>query len=184
MNSILSETSKRPRAGFLIVASFWRTLNITLWVNLPILVVLVMFMKVCMRTKPAAVEKVLPLIDLQPRHPRLKMQVVKKGKVSTPWLSKFEICQQLQRLRGMFGGYTHAKYWKLYLSLLTFPKKENLRFAVHGRGARIGANLLKGWPSMFNEGNEDTATHQFYNNQITEICLPSSLEKIKFKSEG
>lgn len=47
-----------------------------------------------------------------------------EGAKSTPWLSKLDICQQIQQVKGMSGGYTAAKFWKLYsLSLPTFPKK-------------------------------------------------------------
>lgn len=61
------------------------------------------------------------------------------------WIDKLSICPSIMRLKGLGGGFTACKFWRLWRMFLpTYPTKMDLEFCVLGRGTRIAANLMLG----------------------------------------
>ena len=59
------------------------------------------------------------------------------------WRPKFEIYQDIMSTKGLSGGFTACKAWRLWhLFLPTYPAKLDSNFCVLGRGTRIALNLM------------------------------------------
>lgn len=106
-----------------------------------------------------------------------KLYEIKLKDCARNWISKFNICKSLKKLRG-FGPFLAKNMWQLIQSWSRYPNVLDLEFCESGPGARCGANWMVANPPllMLNATNDHAAF--YYSELISDLrkeCLSSIL---------